>query len=136
MSNHNNLRPRNLPIWPTAIFLIGLVAAAIIIRERFQLRAGWFVFVMYIVVFFLVVVVSFRPAWGRSAFWLTAGILLVLHALAGLLLVLLFPAWLDILGSFLTVIVVSDLLLTLLVLWPVTSAQRPDAPSSRPDSGP
>jgi hypothetical protein len=78
----------------------------------------------YIVLLFAVIVFSFRSAWGRRIFWKSVGILLGLHALIGSLLVLLFPRWLDTLGSFLTVIVVSDLLLTMSVLWRVTVAKR------------
>lgn len=111
-------------MWPIAILLIGLAVAAIIIEEHFQLRGGWLAVVVYIVSLFAVVVLSFRPAWGRRLFWVTLGILLGLHALAGLLLVLLLPRWLDALGSFLTVILLSDLLLTMTVLWRVTVAKR------------
>jgi hypothetical protein len=101
----------------------GLWIAVIIIQEHFQLVAGWFAVAAYIMLLFATIVFSFRPAWGRRIFWLGVGILLGLHALAGLLLVLLFPMWLHTLGSFLTVIVVSDLLLTMSVLWRVTVAQ-------------
>jgi hypothetical protein len=45
-------------------------------------------------------------------FWYGACILLGLHALAGSVLLVFFPTLLHKLGSFLTVIVVSDLLLT------------------------
>src|ERR1035437_3001215 len=124
MSTHNNLRPRHLSTWLGVTLISGLWIAVIIIQEHFQLVAGWFAVAAYIMLLFATIVFSFRPAWGRRIFWLGVGILLGLHALAGLLLVLLFPMWLHTLGSFLTVIVVSDLLLTMSVLWRVTVAQR------------
>lgn len=100
----------------------GLWVTAIIIQERFQLVAGWFAVATYVILLFVTIVFSFRPAWGRRVFWLSVGILLALHVLMGLLLALLFPMWLHTLDSFLTVIVVSDSLLTMSVLWRVTVA--------------
>jgi hypothetical protein len=97
-----------------------LAVTATIIQERFQLVAGWFAIAAYIVVLFTAIVFSFRPAWGRRVFWLGAGILLGAHALTGLLMALLFPTWLEALGSFLTVIVLADLLLTASALWRIT----------------
>jgi hypothetical protein len=123
MSTHNNLRPRHLPTWLGVTLISGLWVAAIIIQEHFQLVAGWFAVTAYIILLFATIVFSFRPAWGRRVFWLSVGVLLGFHALAGLLLVLLFPLQLHSLGSFLTVIVISDLLLTMSVLWRVTVAQ-------------
>lgn len=124
MSTHNNLGPRHLPTWPIAALLVGLAVAAGIIQGHLQIRAGWSVVTAYIALLFAVIVFSFRPAWGRRMFWFTVGILFGLHALVGLLVVLLFPGWLHTLGSFLTVIVVSDLLLTMAVLWRVTVAKK------------
>jgi hypothetical protein len=122
MSTHNNLRPRHLPTWLGVALLSGLWVTAIIIQEHFQLAPGWFAVAAYIILLFATIVFSFRPAWGRRVFWLSVGILLGLHVLTGLLLVVLFPMWLHTLGSFLTVIVVSDLLLTMSVLWRVIVA--------------
>jgi len=123
MSTHNNLRPRHLPTWLGVTLISALWVTAIIIQEHFQLVAGWFAITTYIILLLATIVFSFRPAWGKRIFWLGVGILAGLHALTGLLLVLLFPMWLDTLRPFLTVIVVSDLLLTMSVLWRVTAAQ-------------
>ena len=124
MSTHNNLGPRHLPTWPIAVLLIGLAVTVAIVQERFQFHAGWFVVTAYISLLFAVIVFSFRTAWGRRVFWSTLGILFGLHALVGLLLVLLWPGWLPTLGSFLTVIVISDLLLTMAIVWRVTVAKK------------
>jgi hypothetical protein len=101
-----------------------LALTVAIVQEHFQFRAGWFVVAAYISLLFAVIVFSFRSAWGRKIFWTTLGILFGLHALVGLLLVLLWPGWLTTLGSFLTVIVVSDLLLTMAIVWRVTAAKK------------
>ena len=124
MSSHNNLGPRHLPKWPVAILLSGLVVTAIVAEEHFHLRPDWFAVVGYIVLLFAVIVLSFRPAWGRRIFWSTCGILFGLHVLVGVLLVLLLPRWLHSLSSFLSVIIVSDLLLTMSVLWRMTIAKK------------
>jgi len=128
MPGHNNLRPRHLPTWLGLTLISGLWVTAIIIREHFQIGAGSFAVAAYIILLFATVIFSFRPAWGRRGFWLGVGILLGLHVLTGLLLVLLFPMWLHTLGSFLTVIVVADLLLTMSVLWRVTVAHGKKSP--------
>ncbi len=99
-----------------------LWVTAIIIQEHFQLVAGWLAVAAYIILLFATTVFAFRPAWGRRVFWLGVGILLGLHALMGLLLIILFPTWLNPMRSFLTVIVISDLLLTMSVLWRITVA--------------
>jgi hypothetical protein len=122
MSTHNNLRPRHVPTWLGVTLISALWVTAIIIQEHFQPVAGWFAVAGYIILLFATIVFSFRPAWGRKVFWLGVGVLLGLHAVAGLLLVLLFPMWLHTLGSFLTVVVVSDLVLTMSVLWRVIVA--------------
>lgn len=122
MSTHNNLRPRHVPAWLGIVLVSGLWVTAIIIQEHFQLAVGWFTVAAYIVLLFATIAFSFRPAWGRKVFWLGVGILFGLHALAGLVLVLLVPMWLPILRSFLTVIVVADLLLTMSILWRLTVA--------------
>jgi hypothetical protein len=122
MMTRNNLHPPEMPTWLGVMLLSALWATAIIIREHFQLEAGGFVVATYIVLLFATIVFAFRPAWGRRVFWLGVGILLGLHALAGLALVLLVPSSLHILRSFLTVIVVVDLLLTMSVLWRITVA--------------
>jgi hypothetical protein len=122
MSAHNNLGPRHLPTWLGVTLISGLWFTAFSIQEHFQPAAGWFGVAEYIVLLFATAIFSLRPAWGRRTFWLSVGILFGLHAVAGLLLVLLFPTWLPPLHSFLTVIVVSDGLLTMSVLWRVTVA--------------
>jgi hypothetical protein len=124
MSTHNNLGPRHLPTWSVTIFFIGLALAAGITRPYFKARADWFALAAYIGLLFAAIVCSFRPAWGRRVFWISVGILLGLHILAGLVLVLLFPRWLDAIGSFLTVVVVSDSLLTMSILWRMSAAKR------------
>src|SRR5579884_658792 len=124
MSTHNNLGPRHLPIWAITVLLIGLAVTAAVIQEHLQIQAGWFEVTAYIALLFAVIVFSFRSAWGRRMFWSTVGILFGLHALVGMLLVLWLPGWLHTLGSFLTVIVVSDLSLTMAVLWRVTVAKK------------
>ena len=124
MSTHNNHRPRRLPTWLGVVSISGLWVAAIIVQEHFQLVAGWFAVTTYVTLLFATIVFCFRPAWGRRVFWLCVGILLGFHILLCLLLALLFPMWLHTLYSFLTVIVVSDLLLTMSVLWRVTIAHR------------
>ena len=111
-----------MPAWLGVALVVGLWITAIIIQGHFQIVAGWFAVAAYIILLFATVVVSFRPAWGRRVFWLSVGILLGLHAFAGLVLVLLVPMWLPILRSFLTLIVVADLLLTMSILWRVTTA--------------
>jgi hypothetical protein len=122
MSAHNNLRPRHLPTWLGVTLISGFAVAATIIQLYFQLAVGWFAVAAYIILLFATIIFSCRPAWGRKAFCLGVGILFGLHVLVGLLLVLLFPMWLHTLGSFLTVIVVADLLLTMSILWRVTVA--------------
>ena len=111
-----------MPAWLGIALISGLWVTAIITQEHFQPVADWFTVGAYIVLLFATIVFSFRPAWGRRVFWLSVGILLGVHALAGLVLVLLVPMWLPILRSFLTVIVVADLLLTMSILWRVTVA--------------
>jgi hypothetical protein len=122
MSTHNNLRPRHLPTWLGVALISGLWVTAIFIQEHFQLVGGWFAVAAYIILLFATIVFSFRSAWGRRVSLLRVGMLLGLHVLTGLLLVVLFPMWLHTLGSFLTVFIVSDLLLTMSVLWRVTVA--------------
>ena len=122
MATQNSLGPRHLPTWLMAILLIGLAIAASIIQHS-QFRTDWFALSAYIVLLFAVIVFSFRPAWGRRAFWLTAAVLFGLHAVAGSLLFVLFPRWLETLGSLLTLIVVFDLLVTMSILWRVTTAK-------------
>ncbi len=95
-----------------------------VLQEHLQIQGGWFEVTAYIALLFAVTVFSFRAVWGRRMFWSTVGILFSLHVLVGVLLVLLLPGWLYTLGSFLTVIVVSDLLLTMAVLWRVTVAKK------------
>jgi len=125
MSTHNNLRPRHMPAWLGVGLISGLWVTAIIIQEHFQLVAGWFTVAAYIILLFATIVFSFRTAWASRVFWLSVAILFGLHALAGFVLVLLVPMWLPILSSFLTVIVVADLLLTASILWRVTVGGRP-----------
>jgi len=120
MVHHNNLRPQHLPKWPVAIFIMALAMVAGTLQYHFQVRAGWLPFALYLGLLFTVIVCSFRPAWGRRAFWISVAILFGLHSLGGLLLRLLFPKWLDALGPFLTLIVVADLLLTMSVIWRVS----------------
>jgi hypothetical protein len=98
----------------------GLWVIAIVIQEHFQLTAGWYVIAAYILLLFATIIFSFRPAWGKRVFWLSVGLLLVLHAVVGSLLAFLVPNWLHFLGSFLTAVVVADLLLTMTVLWRLT----------------
>ncbi|HEV2114121.1 MAG TPA: hypothetical protein VGR50_08210 [Terriglobales bacterium] len=131
MSAHNNLGPRHLPKWPTGVLVVGLTVAAGFIEEHFEVRAGWFAVTEYIAMLFGAIVLSFRPAWGRRKFWSTLGVLFGLHALVGLLLLLVVPGWLHALGSFLTVIFVSDSLLTMAILWRVTAAKRGGWPTHR-----
>jgi hypothetical protein len=111
-----------MPTWIGVTLIAGLWVGAITSQEYFQLVAGWFTVAAYIILQFATIVFSFRPAWGRRVFWMSVGILLGLHALAGFVLVLLVPMWLPILRSFLTVIVVADSLLTMSILWRVTVA--------------
>ena len=113
-----------MPAWLGVGLISGLWVTAIIIQEHFQLVAGWFTVAAYIILLFATIVFSFRTAWGSRVFWLSVAILFGLHALAGFVLVLLVPMWLPILRSFLTVIVVADLLLTASILWRVTVAHR------------
>ena len=122
MSTNNNLRPRHLPTWVTITLIFGFAVAGAAVEEHFQPVVGWLAVAEYILLQFGAIVFSLRPAWGRRAFWLAASILLGLHFLAGLLLVFLFPTWLSILRSFLTVIFVSDGLLTMSILWRITVA--------------
>ena len=91
MSNHNNLRPRHMPVWLGITLLCVIWVAAILIQEHFHLVAGWFTVVKYIVLLFAATVFSLRPAWGRGVFWLTVGFLLGFHTLAGCLLLILVP---------------------------------------------
>ena len=110
--------------WLGVALISGLWVTAIIIQEHFHLVAGWFTVAAYITLLFATIVFSFRPAWGRRAFWLSVGVLLGLHGAAGLVLIFLVPTWLPMLRSFLTVIVVADLLLTMSILWRVTVAHE------------
>jgi len=121
MSTHNNLGPRHLPTWLGVTLLSGLWIGAIVIQEHFRLVAGWFAVAAYMVLMFATIIFSFRPAWGRRRFWFSVGILIGLHTLMGLLLVFLFPTCLLALAAFLSLIVISDLLLTMSVVWRVTT---------------
>lgn len=111
-----------MPAWLGIALVSGLWVTAIIIQEHFQLAVGRFTVAAYIVLLFATIAFSFRPAWRRKTFWLGVSVLFGLHALAGLVLVLLVPMWLPILRSFLAVIVVADLLLTMSILWRLTVA--------------
>ena len=117
----NNLRPRHTPTWLAVALLSGMWVAAVVVQEHFQLAIGWFAVAAYIILLFVTIVLAFRPAWGKTAFWQGTCALFGLHVLAGLVM-LLFPTWLQSLHSFLTVVVVADLLLTMSVLWRFTVA--------------
>jgi hypothetical protein len=78
---------------------------------------------------FAIVVLSLRPAWGRRAFWVGVMILFGLHALAGSLLFILYPSWLDTVHPILAVIGVFDAALTARVLWRISKRKEHDAES-------
>jgi hypothetical protein len=120
-ATHNSLGPRHLSTWLVVPLISGLWIIAFLVQKHFQLTNRWFAVTAYLILLFGTVVSAFRPAWGKRAFWLGAGVLFALHLLAGLGLVL-FPVWLEALHSFLTLVVVADLLLTMSILWRFTVA--------------
>ena len=59
-----------------------LVVSAIAVTEFVGLRQKWEYAIVRTVIIFSSVIVAFRPAWGRSAFWKTLVPIFLLHIVA------------------------------------------------------
>lgn len=124
MSTLNSLGPRHLPFWLMALVMSLLALLSVIFSGHFQANPQWVGVLIYIVSGFIVVVLSFRPAWGQPAFWLATSVLVCLHVVIGTVIAIFLPRFTDTTHSFLTIIVLADLLLTMSIIWRVTIRGR------------